>query len=113
MGFLRTFQNLCAERGESPSTVCMKVGLSNAAYSAWDANSVPRMNTLIKLSTYFGVTPEYLLGREDDMPPKGVETEVWEAIKADPDKLEAAKMIQGMNTEQLKAVIALLRTFGK
>ena len=62
--FKTIFIKLCNERGESPTSVCLKVGLSNSAYTAWTDESVPRMTTLVKLAEYFGVSVDYLLGRE-------------------------------------------------
>lgn len=60
--FKKVFIDLCNDRNESPSAVCKKIGLSNAAFSCWDDNSVPRRATLQKLANYFGVTVDYLLG---------------------------------------------------
>ena len=62
--FKTIFIKLCNERGESPTAVCLKVGLSNSAYTAWTDQSVPRMTTLVKLAEYFGVSVDYLMGRE-------------------------------------------------
>lgn len=62
--FKTVFTKLCNERGESPTAVCLKVGLSNSAYTAWNENSVPRLSTLMKIADYFGVSTDYLLGRE-------------------------------------------------
>ena len=59
--FKKNFVNLCAARGESPTAVCKKIGLSNAAFSCWDDNTVPRQTTLRKLADYFGVTVDSLL----------------------------------------------------
>lgn len=61
--FKEIFEKLCAEKGESPSAVCQKVGLSNAAYSAWTENSIPRKATLKKIADYFGV-PETFFNDE-------------------------------------------------
>lgn len=63
--FKKVFIDLCNDRNESPSAVCKKIGLSNAAFSCWDDNSVPRRATLQKLANYFGVTVDYLLGNDD------------------------------------------------
>ena len=63
--FKENFVKLCNSKNESPSAVCMKIGLSNAAYSQWDETSVPRKSTLLKLADYFGVSVDYLLGNEE------------------------------------------------
>ena len=67
--FKTIFTKLCNEKGESPTSVCLKVGLSNSAYTAWNDHSVPRLSTLIKIADYFGVSTDYLLGREQAASP--------------------------------------------
>lgn len=62
--FKEIFDKLCAKKGIAPTVVCKTIGLSNAAYSCWDANSVPRKTTLIKIAEYFNVSVDYLLGKE-------------------------------------------------
>lgn len=63
--FKKNFISLCAERGESPSFVCKKIGISAAAFSQWDDNTVPRKVTQKKAADYFGVSVDYLLGKEE------------------------------------------------
>ena len=67
--FKTIFTKLCNERGESPTAVCLKVGLSNSAYTAWKEDSVPRLSTLLRIADYFGVSTDYLLGREVPLSP--------------------------------------------
>lgn len=59
--FKENFTRLCAKKGESPTSVCQKIGLSNSMYSEWTDSSVPRRTTLIKLSNYLGCTVDDLL----------------------------------------------------
>ena len=67
--FKNIFVRLCNERNVAPTTVCKAVGLSNAAFTGWDENSVPRQATLMKIADYFGVTVDYLLGKEQKEKP--------------------------------------------
>ena len=62
--FKKIFTQLCNKAGESPTAVCLKVGLSNAAYSNWTDSSVPRRATLEAIAEHFGVTIDFLLGKE-------------------------------------------------
>ena len=64
--FKKIFINLCAERGEAPSAVCKKIGISAAAFSQWDESTVPRKVTQIKIAEYFGVSVDYLLERTNN-----------------------------------------------
>ena len=59
--FKQNFINICAERGIAPTTVLRHIGLSNATYSCWTEDSIPRRTTLKKLADYFGITVEDLL----------------------------------------------------
>lgn len=63
--FKQNFINLCNLKGVSPTSVCLSIGLSNAAFSNWTDETVPRMTTLQKIANYFGVTVDYLLGKTD------------------------------------------------
>lgn len=63
--FKKNFINLCNKKGVSPSAVCQQIGLSNATYSCWTDESVPRKATLMRIADYFGVTVESLLANTD------------------------------------------------
>ena len=60
--FKKIFINLCNEKNISPSAACRAIGLSNAAYSSWTDDTIPRRSTLAKFADYFGVQVEDLLG---------------------------------------------------
>ena len=60
--FKQRFIRLCNERGVSPSAACSAIGLSNATFSCWTDESVPRKATLMRIADYFGVSVDYLLG---------------------------------------------------
>ena len=62
--FKEQFIKLCNEKGVAPTVVCQSIGLSNAAFSKWGDESIPRRATLQKLADYFGVSVDYLLGNE-------------------------------------------------
>ena len=64
--FKEKFIDLCNKRGESPTFVCKKLGLSNAAFSSWNENTIPRKTTLKKIADYFNVETDYLLGNKND-----------------------------------------------
>lgn len=64
--FKENFIRLCNQRGVAPSAVCSAIGLSNATFSCWTDDSVPRRATLMKIADYFGVTVQDLL-REDSV----------------------------------------------
>ena len=62
--FKENFIKLCNKKGVAPSKACRDVGLAPATFSCWNEDSVPRQATLLKIADYFGVTVDYLLGKE-------------------------------------------------
>ena len=63
--FKKIFIDLCNKRKEAPTVVCTKLGLSNAAFSKWNDDSIPRRATLQRMADYFDVSIDYLLGKEE------------------------------------------------
>ena len=64
--FKEKFIRLCNERGEPPTVVCQKIGVTSSAFSKWTDESVPRRATLQRIADYFGVSTTYLLGLTDE-----------------------------------------------
>ncbi len=66
--FKKNFIKLCADRGESPSSVCKKIGISSAAFSQWTDDTIPRKVTQQRAADYFGVTVDSLLAEAPESP---------------------------------------------
>lgn len=64
--FYEIVNNLCKERKTTITRMAEDIGLSNAAPTSWRKGSVPKLSTLDKISQYFGVSTDYLLGKEDN-----------------------------------------------
>ena len=92
--FKEKFIRLCNERGEPPTVVCQKIGVTSSAFSKWTDQSVPRKATLMRIADYFGVSVDYLLGTPAD-PQK--ETEPTATV--DPELLS---LIDDMTEEELE-----------
>ena len=62
--FYDTFVFLCKQKGLSPSKAAIDAKISKSLVTKWKTNGteVPSPEVLKKLSTFFGVTPDYLLG---------------------------------------------------
>jgi SOS-response transcriptional repressor LexA len=63
--FLNTFKSLCKTKGVGLSTACKEAGLDQSAYTRWE-DSCPAYKTLEKLSIYFNVSINYLLGENEN-----------------------------------------------
>ena len=77
--FKEKFIKLCADRGESPSSVCKKIGITAAAFSQWTDQTVPRVTTQIKAADYFGVNLDYF---KEDSPETPIDSIVSAAVTA-------------------------------
>ena len=67
--FFDRLKKLCDERGISTYKACTDIGLNRAAVAKWKNGSVPTGTTAAKLADYFGVTTDYLLGKDTEKAP--------------------------------------------
>lgn len=67
--FYEIVNTLCKERKTTITKMSEEIGLSNAAATSWKKGSIPKASTLEKISAYFGVTTDYLLGKTDEKKP--------------------------------------------
>ena len=64
--FWDIFSKLCDLHHCTPSFVTKNLGLSNSITTKWKkTNATPNGEILSKIADYFGVTTDYLLGREE------------------------------------------------
>ena len=101
--FKKRFEKLCNERNVAPTAVCMAIGLSNATYSCWTDDSIPRRATLLKLSDYFNVPVEYFTEEGDQST----------TSELSPIRQELYQKIQSLSEEQVERLILLLDSFEK
>ncbi len=70
--FFDTFQALCEEKGVSCTRAAKEMGLSNSITTKWrKTGATPGGETLEKVAAYFGVSTDYLLGKEKLPAPEG------------------------------------------
>ncbi len=62
--FFERYSALCKERGETPNSIAKIIGASSGSVTAWKNGTAPRNATLTKIADYFGVSTDYLLGKE-------------------------------------------------
>jgi transcriptional regulator with XRE-family HTH domain len=61
--FWTVFYALCTQNGEKPNNVAQKLNISSGVVTKWKNGSTPNVDALIKLSNYYCVSIDYLLGR--------------------------------------------------
>ena len=66
--FYERFERLCREHGYTPSGAVVAIGRSKNLAAKWKAtNATPSAEVLHDLAKLFGVTVDFLLGKEDSM----------------------------------------------
>lgn len=70
--FFDIFCELCAREGISPNKAAGEIGLSNSITTKWKkTGATPGGDTLNRIAKYFGVSTDYLLGKEKTPTPEG------------------------------------------
>ena len=67
--FFDRFKRLCDDRGISVYKACTDIGLNRSAVAKWKNGGKPNGTTASKLADYFGVSTDYLLGKENEKAP--------------------------------------------
>lgn len=68
--FYDRFKQLCERKGVSCNKAALEIGLSNATPTKWKkTGATPVGDTLDKIAAYFGVSADYLLGKENEKAP--------------------------------------------
>lgn len=67
--FYENVNKLCKARKTTITKMSEDIGLSNAAATSWKKGAVPKASTLEKISAYFGVSVDSLLGKEETKKP--------------------------------------------
>lgn len=64
--FQKRIKELRLEKNLTMQELADKFDITKSRVNMWENNgTVPRMDVLIKLASYFGVTTDYLLGNDD------------------------------------------------
>ena len=99
---VQRFYSLCLKRGKKPNPVGKEIGLSSGIISKWKAGGIPNGETLMKLSKYFDVSIDYLLGisphieiKETDIEPIFSDSELKDRI------LNNAEILNGIGLSYL------------
>lgn len=87
--FYDRFKALCDQRGISCNKAALEMGLSNATPTAWKKRGLtPKADTLEVIANYFGVSTDYLIGKEqknnppDRIEPTEREMKILEALRS-------------------------------
>ena len=91
--FWERFYGLCMRVGKKPNPVGKEIGLSSGIISKWKAGGIPNGETLMKLSRYFNVSIDYLLGNEK-MEDKEPDSERLQYLQRGLGKLDEGRLVK-------------------
>lgn len=64
--FYDTFVELCKNKGLSPGGAAGQIGFNRSSINVWrSTGKPPKQELLVRIATFFGVSTDYLLGREE------------------------------------------------
>lgn len=93
---LRALKN---ERRVTAKEIARGCGVSPQSVQNWLSGKTPRSKHLASLSSYFGVSTDYLVHGERDAQREGIEQEL-------------AKLLPQLSTSQIYAVLIIVRELG-
>lgn len=108
MTLLERVKMLCETKGISQNTLEKEIGISNGASYKWKTSS-PSMGVLEKLSSYFGVSVDYLLtGREKEYYLNDETTSIAQKIFESKELRLLFDVAQDAEPEDLQTIHSLL-----
>lgn len=110
MDFAQNLSALMEHKGVSAYRMSVDLEISDSLIGYWRrGQKMPGAKNLAKLANYFGVTTDYLLGKEQkEKPDIQVDDELWCKIEADPAKRELALWISRLDGDDLQKVSKVL-----
>lgn len=108
--FYSILLSLCSIKNVKITNVVKELGISSGNLSKWKSGVIPKSDTLRKLADYFGVTTDYLLGREDrnKRPPSGDGTSPFELTAEEQAFLEKLRLVEQVNPKMLNHLEAMI-----
>ena len=98
------YQKLLDMNGVKSADVARATGISNMTFSDWkNGKSTPKMDKIEKIAKYFGVTTDYMMGTESEVPSLSVADEHFELIK----------LYSSLSEADQKAIMQIMRSMNK
>ena len=95
--FFDQLKKICLDRGTTPTALCKALGLSTALPTNWKNGREPNSSTLQRIADYFGVSTDYLLGKEDT--PSRVD------VTFTPKEAELVRRMQDLDDDQAQQLL--------
>lgn len=114
--FYDLFHELCVRKGVTPSKACLEIGLSRALAAKWkNTKATPSADTMSKISDYFGVSTDYLLGKEEQKEKPLINgdeelTEYLEELRTRPEMKMLFKLTKGATKADVEKAVKIIET---
>ena len=109
--FYEKYLELCASSGMTPNGAAKIIGIPSASITDWKKGSMPRSNAIEKISAYFGVTTDYLLGYEDKKEKPTLNEGELDLSGISAAKRDFISAIMDLDDDQVQALSALVVKF--
>ena len=103
--FWDIFVKLCNSVGKLPTIVVKEIGIAHGSITEWKRGRIPRDSTLIKIANYFGVTVDYLLGKDTGSNPSPSPSAQGITIRG----RDGSELHEELTDEQLALFTSLLK----
>lgn len=95
-------KQLCSRKGITISKLESDLGFGNSSIKKWEKSSSPSIDKIVKVSTYFDVSIDYLMGRTD------IESSMSEII-GDEDIISFQRARQKMTPKDREKMMQMLK----
>lgn len=62
--FYKTLKEVCYKKKTSPSAVCRALGMSKSNVTQWKNGRSPKLETVMQIAEYLGVSPTRLIPKK-------------------------------------------------
>lgn len=112
--FYDNYVRLCNSISKSPSAVAVELGLKKATVTRWKKGGNPTDANLQKIAVYFGVSTDYLLGKESEQKERPLInndeelTEYLEELRERSDMRMLFSVTKNATKEQVMAIVKMI-----
>jgi transcriptional regulator with XRE-family HTH domain len=112
--FWNQYTLLCSRKGLAPNAVAKELGIASGSVTNWKNGKMPLNSTLKKIADYFGVSVDYLLGKEEKPATEGDElNEYLEVLKSRPEMRMLFSLAKGATKEDVERAVAIIEALRK
>lgn len=114
--FFTKFEELCKKINKSPSAVGAEIGIAKTTISYWKHNDdvIPKQEALLKISDYFDVSIDELLGNEKNLTDEDKEIkEYLEFLKYRPEGKMLFSVAKGCTKEEIEQAVKIIDAIRK